>query len=428
MLDRNFKLGMDYALELDSKDSLKKFRSRFYMLENKIYMDGNSLGLCSKDALDSLQNMINQWKNYAIGIWNVEDSRYYHYSNVLAELLAPLINATPEEICVTGTTTSTIHQAVSTLYKPTDKKYKILVDDLNFPTDRYAVDSVVRLKGLDIEDTIKVVKSPDGKLIDEDAIIESMTDDVALVLLPAVLYRSSQLLNMKKITHAAHKKGIIIGWDLCHSIGSVPHDFKEIQPDFAVWCNYKYLSGGPGATAGVYLNKKYFGVVPGLAGWFGNKDETQFLLRHTFEPELNATSLQTGTPNLLSMAPLEGALKIYNEAGLDNLREKSLYITAYLMYLIDERLVKYGYSYDNPTDDDIRGGHVSLVHDEAYRISFALKAKNIVPDYREPNVIRLAPIALYNTYEEVYKLVDALEEIVADKYYEEFSKERLLVY
>ncbi|WP_315167905.1 kynureninase [Metaclostridioides mangenotii] len=428
MLDRNFKLGMDYALELDFKDPLKKFRSRFYMLENKIYMDGNSLGLCSKDALDSLNNMVDQWKNHAIGIWNVEDSRYFRYSDVLAELLAPHINASLIEICITGTTTSTIHQTISTLYKPTDKKYKILVDDLNFPTDRYAVDSIVRLKGLEIEDTVKVVKSPDGKFIDENAVIEAMSDDVALILLPAVLYRSSQLLDMKKLTDAAHKKGIIIGWDLCHSIGSVPHDFEDIQPDFAVWCNYKYLSAGPGATAGVYLNKKYFGTVPGLTGWFGNKDETQFLLRHTYEPELNATSLQTGTPNLLSMAPLEGSLKIYKEAGLDNLREKSLHITAYLMYLIDERLVKYGYSYDNPTDDNIRGGHVSLVHDEAYRISFALKAKNIVPDYREPNVIRLAPIALYNTYEEVHTLVDVLESIVATKFYEEFSEERILVY
>lgn len=428
MLDRNFKLGMDYAKELDAKDPMGKFRSRFYQLNNRIYMDGNSLGLASKDALDSLQNMIDVWKNEAIGIWNVEDSRYFNFTHELARLLAPHLNADPSEIVVAGSTTSAVHQAISTFFKPNEKRYKILVDDLNFPTDRYAVDSVVMTKGLKVEDAVKIVKSPDGLNIDEDAVIEAMTDDVSVILLPAVLYRSGQLLDMKKLTDAAHERGIIIGWDLCHSIGAVPHDFKEIQPDFALWCNYKYLSGGPGANAGMYLNKKHFGIQPGLAGWFGNKDETQFLLRHTFEPAGDASVFQTGTPNLLSMAPLEGSLKIYQEAGLENLREKSLHITSYLMYLIDEKLAKYGYSYDNPTDDTKRGGHVALVHEEAYRISLALKKLNIVPDYREPNVIRLAPIALYNSYEDVYTLVETLEKIIVDKVYEEFSLERMLVF
>ena len=316
---------------------------------------------------------------------------------------------------------------IGTFWRPTKDRYKILVDDLNFPTDRYAIDSQVELKGMKVEDVVKVVKSRDGIFIYEDDIIEAMTDDVAVILLPSVLYRSSQLVDMERVTKEAHKRGIYIGWDLCHSIGCVEHDFKKIDPDFAIWCNYKYLSAGPGASAGLFVNKKHFGKSVGLAGWFGNKDETQFQLRHKFEQAPDAIAWQTGTPSHFSMAPLEGVLNIYDEAGLHNIREKSLNLTAYLMYLIDTTLTQYGYSYNNPTDDAKRGGHVSLVHDEAYRICLALKDHDVVPDYREPNVIRLAPIALYNSYEDAFKLVEALRVIGENKEWEKYSAERAMV-
>lgn len=423
-----FELGIDFAKKMDQEDPLKAFRDRFYQLEGgKIYMDGNSLGLASVDAEKALLKMFEVWKKEGILLWNIEDSRYFHYSKVLGDRLAKLIKAEPGEVIVTGNTTINIHQLIATFWKPTKERYKILVDDLNFPTDRYAVDSQVRIKGMKVEDVVKVVKSKDGITLDEKDIIDAMTDDVAIILLPSVLYRSSQLLDMELLAKEAHKRGILIGFDLCHSIGSVLHDFSKVQPDFAMWCNYKYLSGGPGANAGLYVNKKHFGKPVGLAGWFGNKDETQFQLKHAYEQAPDASAWQTGTPSHFSMAPLEGVLNIYDEAGLERIRAKSLKQTSYLMFLVDNRLTKYGYSTNNPRDDSKRGGHVSLVHDEAYRICLALKEHNIVPDYREPNVIRLAPIALYNSFEDAHILVDALEIIGQNKEWEKFSAERALV-
>ncbi|MCM3240286.1 kynureninase [Heyndrickxia oleronia] len=424
---REYETSLEFAKKKDQEDVLKNIRDRFCIKEGEIYMDGNSLGLCSKDAKEALYHVVDLWEQHGINIWDIEDSRYFKYQNVLGEKLAKLINAEPDEVTVMTNTTINIHQGISTFYQPTPERYKILVDDLNFPTDRYAVDSQVRLKGLDPKDAVKVISSTDGRFLSEDAIIEGMTEDVALVLLPSVLYRSAQLLDMERITEEAHKRGIIIGWDLCHSIGAIPHDFKKINPDFAVWCNYKYLSAGPGAIAGFYINQKHFAKEPGLAGWHGNKNETQFQLRHVFDHELNAHGWQTGTQPLFSMAPLEGVLNIYLEAGMENVRHKSLDITAYLMFLIEEKLTKYGYKIGNPREDHKRGGHVCLEHDDAYRICKALKQHKVIPDFREPNVIRLAPVALYVSYEDVYNLVQILEDIVVSKEYEEYSEVRTLV-
>nr|WP_263314728.1 kynureninase [Mammaliicoccus sp. Marseille-Q6498] len=426
-MDTAFNTTKEFAQALDTADVLHHVRDRFYIQPNEIYMDGNSLGLASKDAEATLLEALEVWKREGIKIWNVEDSKYYHYSKKIAASMAPLIGADADEVVVVGSTTSNIHQALGTFYKPTKDKYKILVDDLNFPTDRYAVDSQVKLKGLNPDDAVKVVTSKDGSFIDENAIIDAMTEDVALILLPTVLYRSAQVLDMEKITMAAKERDIIIGWDLCHAIGALEMDFTQIDADFAVWCTYKYLSAGPGATAGLYINKKHFDKTPGITGWFGNKDETQFQLNHTFEHQQDASGWQIGTPNILSMAPLEGVLKIFDEIGIHAIRKKSLHITSYLMYLIDEKLSNYGYSVGNLREDFKRGGHVCLVHDEAYRISLALKDKGVIPDFREPNVIRLAPTALYTSYEEVYKVVEILEEIAQNQVYEKYSNKRGLV-
>ncbi|MTK12791.1 MAG: kynureninase [Clostridiaceae bacterium] len=422
-----FKDGLEFAKELDKLDKLHNIRDRFYQNEGEIYMDGNSLGLSSKDAEESLLNVFNVWRKEGIKIWGVEDGRYFNFPKNLAEKLKNLINADANEIIVMGSTTSNIHQGLATFYKPKKERYKIIVDELNFPTDIYAVKSMINLKGYNVEDALIEIKSRDGRTICEEDIISKMEDDVALILLPSVLYRSAQLLDMELITSEAHKRGIVIGWDLCHSMGSVPHDFKKIDPDFAVWCSYKYLNAGPGTTAGMYINKKHFNKSTGLRGWFGCKDESQFLMSHDFDQDKDANGWLLGTHNMFSMAPLDGVLNIFNEVGMESIRAKSLHITAYLMYLIDNKLSKYGYSIGNPREDHRRGGHVCLEHDEAYRISLALRDNNVIPDYREPNVIRLAPIALYTSYEEVYNLVEILEKIVKDKEFENYSLKRVTV-
>lgn len=422
-----FRNGLEFAREEDAQDELYPIRKRFYLNEGEIYMDGNSLGLSSKDAEESLMDVVGVWRREAIRIWGVEEGRYFRYSRNIAEKLKDLIHADAEEIVVMGSITTNIHQAMATFYRPTKEKFRVIVDELNFPTDIYAVKSMIELKGLRVEDVLVVVKSRDGHTISEEDIIARMDEDVALILLPSVLYRSAQLLDMQRITWEAHRRGILIGWDLAHSIGSVPHDFRKIDPDFAVWCSYKYLNGGPGATAGMFINRRHFNSPAGLRGWFGNKDETQFLLRHDFEQDSDANGWLLGTHPIFSMAPLDGALNIFREVGMEKVRRKSLRITAYLMYLIDTRLERYGFSVGNPREDHRRGGHVSLEHDEAYRISLALRDSKVIPDYREPNVIRLAPVALYVSYEEVYQLVEILERIVKDKRYERYSLDRVTV-
>lgn len=422
-----FQDGLEFARELDKNDELHPFRNRFYLNEGVIYMDGNSLGLSSKDAEEALAHVFNVWRKETIKIWGIEEGRYFNFSKNMAEKLKYLINAEANEIIVMGSITTNLHQALATFYRPTKERYKIIVDELNFPTDIYAVKSLIELKGYETKDALTVVKSRDGRTIAEEDVIAKMDDSVALILLPSVLYRSAQLLDMELLTKEAHHRGIIIGWDLAHSIGSVPHDFKKIDPDFAVWCSYKYLNAGPGATAGMYINRRHFNLGAGLKGWFGNKDESQFLMSHDFDQDNDANGWLLGTHSIFSMAPLDGALNIFNEAGMENIRRKSLHITSYLMYLIDNKLAKYGFAIGNPKEDYRRGGHISLEHHEAYRISLALRDFNVIPDYREPNVIRLAPVALYVSYEEVYYLVEILEKIICNKEYEKYSLNRVAV-
>lgn len=426
-MNYQFEAGVEQAKKLDQADPLGHFRDRFYLNEGEIYMDGNSLGLCSKDAEAAVLKMLEIWKDNGINMWGIENGKYFLYPSYLGGLLSGLIGADPNEVTVTNSTTINIHQCLATFYQPKSGRDKILVDDLNFPTDRHAVDSQVLLHGLKPEEAIRVVQSADGRTIDEEAVIAAMTDDVAVALLPSVLYRSAQLLDMDRLTAAARSKGIIMGWDLCHSIGAVPHNLKQTGADFAIWCNYKHLSGGPGAVAGLYINRRHFGRRPGLAGWHGNVKDTLFQLNHQHEHAHDVDGWLTGTPPMLSMSALEGVMNIFKEAGMDKIREKSLKITAYLMYLIDQRLSRHGFAVGNPREDARRGGHVALEHDEAYRICQALKDHGVIPDYREPNVIRLAPAALYVSYADVFRLVEILEEIAVKKEYEKFSNQRALV-
>lgn len=417
-----FMPGKDFALRFDEDDPLAGLRERYYTRPGQIYMDGNSLGLCCRDAERAVLRAMDDWKTLGINIWTGAQTDYFLYHDVIGAKLARLIGARPEEVTVCANTTLNVHQCCATFWKPTAERFRILVDDQNFPTDRYALESQIKTRGMEPADVLKTVRSRDGKTVSEDEVIAAMTPDVAMVLLPSVLYRSAQLLDMKRLTAAAHDKGIVIGFDLCHSIGNVDHNFADIDCDFAVWCNYKYLSGGPGATAGLYINRRHFGKGPGLAGWWGNRNDTQFELRLDFSPEENAGGWQTGTGAILSMAAVDGALDIYDGVSMGDVRAKSLNISAYLMYLIDTRLAGYGFSIGNPRDDERRGGHVALEHPDAVQINEALKAANVIPDFRYPDVIRLAPVPLYTRYQDVYELVERLKNIMDTESYKQYAK------
>lgn len=416
-----YETGRDFALRLDAEDALASRRELFYIKPGQIYMDGNSLGLCSKPAEQAVLRALEDWKKYGIGIWTGAEINYFLYFDRIAAKLARLIHARTEEVTVCASTTLNVHQCIATFWKPDARRYKIVVDELNFPTDRYAVTSQIRQRGMDVDEVLRVIPSRDGKTLAMEDILATLTEDVSIVLLPSVLYRSAQLLDMAAITRAAHEKGIICGFDLCHSIGAVDHDMEAVDCDFAVWCNYKYLSGGPGATAGLYVNRRHFGLEPGLAGWWGNRNDTQFELRPEFEHSPNAGGWQTGTSPVLSMAAVDGALDAYEGLTMAEVRARSLKLTEYLMYLIDTELAGCGFTIGNPRVDAVRGGHVALEHADAVRINEALKAADVVPDFRYPNVIRLAPSPLYTSFAEVWELVRRLKEIMDTKAYEKYS-------
>jgi kynureninase len=345
----------------------------------------------------------------------------------LGEKIAPLVGASPEEVIITGSTTVNLHQLVATFYKPEGKRTKILADELTFPSDIYALKSQLGIRGYDQDTHLIRVKSRDGRFLEEDDIIDAMTDEIALIVLPTVLYRSGQILDMKRLTEEANKRGILIGFDGCHSIGAIPHSFSEWGVDFAYWCNYKHLNGGPGSVGGLYVNSKHFGTTPGLAGWFGSKKEKQFDMEHSLTPAESAGAYQIGTPHVLSLAPLLGALEIFAEAGIENIREKSLKINQFLMDLMNQELADLGFTIGNPLDEVRRGGHISLEHKEAARICKALKKNGVIPDFRSPNIIRLAPVALYTSYTEVWEVVQILKKIMKEKQYEKFENEREVV-
>ncbi|NHC41433.1 kynureninase [Bacillus sp. MM2020_1] len=420
-------LSLENAQLLDKEDSLNRFRKEFYIKPNSIYMDGNSLGLLSKRAERTLLECLNDWKEHGIDGWTKGKHPWFFLSEKLGEMMAPIVGSAANEVIVTGSTTVNLHQLVSTFYRPEGKRTKILADKLTFPSDIYALQSQLRIHGFDPDTHLVRVKSRDGRFLEEEDIIEAMTDDISLIILPTVLYRSGQILDMKSLTMEANKRGILIGFDGCHSIGAIPHSFSEWGVDFAYWCNYKHLNGGPGSVGGLYVNSKHFGTAPGLAGWFGSKKEKQFDMEHTLTAADSAGAYQIGTPHILSLAPLLGALEIVTEAGIENIRAKSLQINQYLMDLINQELHEFGFTIGNPIEDFRRAGHVCLEHKEAARICKALKENGVIPDFRAPNIIRLAPVALYTSYEEVWEVVQILKKIMTEKLYEKFKNEREVV-
>jgi kynureninase len=326
-----------------------------------------------------------------------------------------LLGAEPESVVVTGTTTVNQHALTATFYLPVDRRRKIVATALDFPSDVYALQSLIQLHGGDPERDLVLVPSLDGRTIAEEDVIAALTADVALALLPAVLYRSGQLLDMALLATVARERGISLGFDCSHSAGAVPHHFDAWGVDWAFWCSYKYLNAGPGATGGLYVNRRHWGTTPGLAGWWGYDKERQFDMVHTWQGAAAAGAWQISTPSLLASAPLRGSLRLFHEAGIEALRAKSLAQTEYLMRLLEETgliSAKYGFAIGTPRAADRRGGHVAVEHDEAPRIARALKGRGVIPDFRAPNVIRLAPTPLSTTYHELWRTMQVLKDII----------------
>ena len=415
-----------FARKLDSEDPLARFRDRFYVPKGTIYLDGTSLGLLCKDSASPLHRVLDEWRVLGIRGWLEAKQPWFYFAEELGAMCAGLVGAHPNEVVATGTTTVNIHQLVNTFYRPSGKRKKIIADELDFPSDIYALKSILQLRGMNPNEDLILAQSADGRFLEEHEIINLMGEETALVFLPSVLYRSGQLLDIQRLTEEAHRRNIPIGFDCCHSVGSVPHRFDEWDLDFAVWCSYKYLNAGPGSTAFLYVNKRHFNREPSLAGWFGCIKEKQFDMSLRFQHAPNAGGWQISSPAILGSAPLEGSLRVFQEAGIGALRDKSLRMTSYLIYLVDRLLTKepYIFSVGTPREETRRGGHVAIEHEEALRMGEALRSRGVIPDFRPPNILRVAPVPLYNRYHEIWQVVQHLKDIVDKKEYERYSKTR----
>jgi kynureninase len=404
------------AQTLDRNDPLAPFRDRFHLLPDTIYMDGNSLGLLSKEAEASLLATLETWKKRGVNGWFEGDGAWLDSAGQIGGLSAGMMGAAPDQVVHSATVTVNIHALLASFYQPRDRRVKILADELNFPTDIYALKGQLAIRGRSVAEDLVFAPSTDGRTLDEDTIAAMFTDEIAVAWLPSVLYRSGQLLDMAYLTRQAHARGILIGFDCCHSAGIVPHELDRWGVDFAVWCGYKYLNSGPGGSAFLYVNRRHFAREPVLTGWFGNRRETMFDMSHEFEAGSGAGRWQISSPGILGSSTLRGSLALINEAGIDNIRAKSLAMTGYLMALLDEHLAgpPYDFKVGTPREARRRGGHVAVERAVAAGgVCDALIARGVVPDFRPPNVIRICPSPLYGTFDEIWQTVTHLKAIIA---------------
>lgn len=415
---------------LDRADPLARFRAEFFLPPGQIYLDGNSLGLLSRRAEAALARVVNEWRALGIGAWTDAAPPWLTLAETAAENLAPLLGAAPDEICVTGQTTANLHQLLATLFDPAHPTRRVIVGDaLNFVSDTYALQSHLRLRGLDPATHLRLVPSRDGRTLWLEDLLEALAaPDVQLAVLPAVVFTSGQLLDVATLTRKARERGIVIGWDFSHSIGAVPHALDRDGADFAFWCNYKWLNAGPGAVGGLYLNRRHFNRAPGLAGWWGVRADRRFAMSPQPEPAVGAAALHIGTPHILSLAPLIGSLELIAEAGgIAALRAKSLALTDFLLEHLDAELAPLGVTVATPRGHLARGGHLALAHPDAWRVCQALKSAGVVSDFRPPDLIRLAPSPLYTSFADCAEAVARLKQILLTRVHETFPDTRALV-
>ncbi len=407
---------------------LTRFRSRFHLMPDTVYLDGNSLGLLSIDSEQAVLQMLEQWKVLAIESWTDESASWFDLPERIGAMLAPLIGAqNVHEVIAANSTTVNLHQLLATLYSPSRERNRILLDTTAFPSDAHAVQSHLRLRGLDATQHIKYVFPRGDRLLHEDDIVDSLTSDIALVVLPVVVFTTGQLLNVRRITEVCRSRGVIIAWDCSHSIGVVEHQMSAHDADCAFWCSYKYLNGGPGAVAGLFLNQRHHGQRTGLAGWFSSEKQKQFELSHDITFAGDAGGLQIGSPSLLSLAPLLGSLKLIHEAGIAQLRSRSIELTAHLMRLVRDRLAPYGFGYITPDDPTRRGGHVALTHPHARAISATLRTHRVVGDFRPQDILRLAPAPLYVNFADIETAVDRIEAVMRVELYRDALNDQPIV-
>lgn len=408
----------------DAKDSLRDFRSRFYIPKLKgnevIYFTGNSLGLQPKTAAAYIQQELNDWAELGVEGHFRGKNPWVSYHECLAEPLAQLVGAQKEEVVAMNSLTANLHHLMATFYRPTKNRFKIICEAKAFPSDQYALESQVILHGFDPEEAIIKIAPRNNeyhiRLEDIESGIKEAGDSLALVLFGGVNYYSGQVLDMKSITAAAHRVGAYAGFDLAHAIGNIELQLSAWDVDFACWCTYKYLNSGPGSVAGIYINCKHAAntKLPRLAGWWGTNKETRFQMKPQFEPIPTAEGWQLSNAPVLCMAAHKASLDLFAEAGMPNLVKKSRRLTAYLFYVLEAINKEYKTeSLQVITPRDAFGCQVSILMLQKGREVFdSLSEAGVVADWREPNVIRVAPVPLYNSFTDVWRFGSIIKSVL----------------
>jgi kynureninase len=413
-----------FALQMDESDPLKNFRDKFHIPKQSngldtIYFCGNSLGLQPKTTRTAVLQELEDWAALGVEGHFHGAKPWLQYNTLLSGKMARIVGAKPSEVVVMNTLTVNLHLMMVSFYRPTKKRYKILIDWNPFPSDRYAVSSQIRYHGFDPSVAIIEPKPKgDSALIETPDllnIIEKQGDSIALVMIGGLNYYSGQLYDLKKITEKAHKKGCLVGFDLAHAAGNVKLNLHDMDCDFAVWCTYKYLNAGPGALAGCFVHERYANTyLPRFEGWWGNDLGNRFQMLPDFTPSGGAESWQLSNPPVLSLAAIKAALDIFDEAGMDNLIQKSKQLTAYLEFLI-KQIPTDKIRVITPENPDARGCQLSIQVKGANKSLFQkITEGGVIGDWREPDVIRVAPVPLYNRFIDVWQFSSILEECVKD--------------
>jgi len=406
-----------YAHSLDDNDSLKLLKNNFnFPAQNPIYLCGHSLGLQPKKAIEYVNSELNSWREYGVDGHINGPSPWFDYHSLLTESMAMIVGSKKRETVVMNSLTTNLHLLMISFYRPSKKKYKIIIDTPSFPSDKYAVQSQLKLHGFDPQrDLIEVNTLKNDRCVSNEEMIENIIsniDNVAMILLSGVNYYTGQYYDIKAISQLAHSHDCIIGLDLAHAAGNVELHLNKWNIDFAAWCGYKYLNGGPGAPSGAFIHEKHHNKnLIRLEGWWGHDKYTRFNPPNIFNPISNAEAWQLSNPPILSMAALLGSLKLFDQTGISSLRQKSLKMTSYLEYLI-RSLNSKKISIITPKNINNRGAQLSLKIDcNKIDIKQFFISKKIICDFRKPDVIRVAPCAFYNSYIDVYNFVSALKEL-----------------
>ena len=416
-------LSVEAARKLDGLDPIAPFRDQFCLpgveQDPEIYFVGNSLGLMPKITSDFVHRELEQWRTLGVRGHFEGEFPWMPYHEFLADEMGKLVGGGAHEVVVMNGLTVNLHMMMATFYKPTKRRKKIMIERHAFPSDSYAVSSRLEMSGLDPEEDLIVLEPDEGELFSAAHVCEAIrqhADTLAMVILPGVQYYTGQVLAMKEITAAAREHGIAVGLDLAHAVGNVELALHDWDVDFAVWCTYKYLNSGPGAVAGCFIHERHAldTELKRLAGWWGQDKATRFEMKDRFKPIPTAEGWQLSNPPILAMAAVRASLEVFGAAGgMGPLRDKSLKLTGLFADLLEDRLGD-AVKIITPLDELQRGCQLSLeiAGGDGRSIYHALEKSGVRTDWREPNVIRAAPVPLYNSFEEVWRFVDRLAKLI----------------